>query len=319
MSSNVSHEFSTAQVVNNVNLGLIVVAQELQVVLWNDWMSRHSGIVREQALQQNIVTLFGGQLTPGFLRGLNNALNYGLPSLLSSALHRSPLPLYVEHDGSKAASRMPQSIIMSVLHSAETGAPSCLIQVSDSSTSVKREKMLMSHSDAFKRDAITDALTGIYNRRFFDENYLLAVRHASRHRSKLSLFMIDIDYFKPYNDRYGHIQGDKTLQLVASTLRAQMRHPLDICARYGGEEFILLSPGLAEEQATGLAERLRSSIAELAIPHETSPTATHVTVSVGVQTWIPDQAGEISSLLKGVDEAMYHAKKLGRNQVVVKK
>jgi len=318
MSSNVPLGFSTDQVINGVNLGLIVVGENLEILLWNDWMSRHSGLTHEQALQQNIVALFGGQLTPGFLRGLNNVINYGSPSLLSSALHRSPLPLYAQQEVSQTPVRMHQSIIMTPMQSVEGGPRTCLIQISDSSNSVRREKMLISHSDALKREAITDGLTGIYNRRFFDESYILAVRHSKRHRSNLSLFMIDIDYFKPYNDHYGHLQGDKTLKLVANTLFAQMRRPSDICARYGGEEFIMLVAEFTEEQAVRFAERLCASIADLAIAHPTSPVADHLTVSVGVQTWAPDQIRENLPLLKGADEALYRAKSQGRNQVVVK-
>jgi predicted signal transduction protein with EAL and GGDEF domain len=222
MSSPVSYGFSTDEVVNRVNMGLIVVGRDWQILLWNDWMSRHSRIPRDQALQKSIIALFGEQMSPGFLRGLNNVIGYGLPSILSSALHRSPLPLFLTHDMREAPLRMHQSIIMTPLTG--TGEPAtdagvCLIQVTDSSTSVKREKMLMSHSEALKRDAITDGLTGIYNRRFFDESYLLATRHAKRQRSTISLFMVDIDYFKLYNDGYGHVQGDRALQQVANVLR----------------------------------------------------------------------------------------------------
>ena len=188
MSSPVPLGFSADEVVNSVNLGLVVVDHDLNILLWNDWMSRHSRIGREQAFAQNIIALFGEQLTPGFQRALNNAIGYGLPAILSSAFHRSPLPLFVEQDRSEAPVRMHQSIIMTPLQS-EHGQRTCLIQISDSSTSVKREKMLISHSDALKREAITDGLTGIYNRRFFDESYALALRDAKRNRSSLSLFI----------------------------------------------------------------------------------------------------------------------------------
>jgi len=307
--------FSTDEVVNNVNLGLIVVDHELRIQLWNNWMSRHSRIAREQALQQNIIALFGEQLTPGFLRALNSAIGYGLPAILSSAFHRSPLPLFVEQDKSAEPLRMHQSIIMTPLQSGD-GGQTCLIQISDSSTSVKREKMLMSHSDALKREAITDGLTGIYNRRFFDESYALALRAAKRNRSSLSLFMIDIDYFKQYNDHYGHAEGDKALRLVANTLRAQMRRPNDICARYGGEEFIMLIPGFTEAQAERFAERLRSSVNALDITHDMSQTGGHMTISIGVCTQTPDQGSDGQTLLHSADHALYRAKKQGRNQVM---
>ncbi|WP_231502005.1 GGDEF domain-containing protein [Herbaspirillum sp. RV1423] len=279
-------------------------------------MSRHSRIARTQALGQNIIALFGEQLTPGFLRALTNAIGYGLPTMLSSALHRSPLPLFLEQDRGDSPARMHQSIIMTPLQATDGKAATCLIQISDSSTSVKREKMLMSHSDALKREAITDSLTGIYNRRFFDESYALALRAAKRNHSSLSLFMIDIDYFKQYNDHYGHIEGDKALQLVANTLRAQMRRPTDICARYGGEEFIMLIPGFTEEQAERFAEHLRGSVSDLAILHEKSAIHTHMTISVGVCTMTPGRDSEGKTLLNGADDALYRAKKHGRNQVV---
>jgi len=315
MSSAAPLGFSSDEVVNSIGLGLVVVDSELNILLWNDWMTRHSRITSEQALGKNIIALFGEQLTPGFLRTLNNAIGYGLPAMMSSALHRSPLPLFLELDKSDKPLRMHQSIVMTPLQASEGKAASCLIQISDSSTSIKREKMLISHSDALKREAITDGLTGIYNRRFFDESYAIALRTAKRNRSSLSLFMIDIDYFKQYNDHYGHVEGDKALQLVANTLRAQMRRPTDICARYGGEEFIMLIPGFTPEQAGRFGERLRASVSDLAIAHEKSTVQPNMTISVGVCTMTPDQTSEGKTLLSGADGALYQAKKQGRNCV----
>jgi len=315
MSSAAPLGFSPDEVVNSIGLGLVVVDSELNILLWNDWMRRHSRIESEQVLGKNIIALFGEQLTPGFLRTLHNAIGYGLPAMMSSALHRSPLPLFLEHDKSETPLRMHQSIVMTPLQACEGKAASCLIQISDSSTSVKREKMLISHSDALKREAITDGLTGIYNRRFFDESYALALRAAKRNRSSLSLFMIDIDYFKQYNDHYGHVEGDKALQLVANTLRAQMRRPTDICARYGGEEFVMLIPGFTEEQAERFAERLRTSVNDLAIAHAKSSVQEHMTISVGVCTMTPDQGSEGKTLLRIADSALYRAKKHGRNRI----
>lgn len=318
MSRTVSLGFSSDDVINKVSLGLIVVGSDWKILLWNDWMSRHSRIASAQALQQNITTLLGEQMTPGFLRALNNVISYGLPSILSSALHRSPLPLYLEQDHSEMPARMYQSIIMTPLSDGQTqGSTACLIQVTDSSTSIKREKMLMSHSDALKRDAVTDGLTGIYNRRFFDESYQQAMRHAKRDRSSLALFMVDIDYFKLYNDSYGHIQGDKVLLQVANVLRAQMRRPADICARYGGEEFVMLIPDMTAEQAGEFAQRLCASIADLNVPHETSLAAASITISVGVKVAVPEFDFDGRSLLKAADDALYEAKRQGRNRVVI--
>jgi len=175
----------------------------------------------------------------------------------------------------------------------------------------------MSHSDALKRDAVTDGLTGIYNRRFFDESYLLAIRHAKRHSSSLALLMVDIDDFKLYNDSYGHIQGDKVLQQVANVLRSQMRRPADICARYGGEEFVMLMPDMTAEPAREFAQRLCASIAELNIPHATSHAAACITISVGVKVTMPGLDFDGKTLLKAADDALYEAKKQGRNRIVM--
>jgi diguanylate cyclase (GGDEF)-like protein len=320
VSRTVSLGFSSDDVINKVSLGLIVVGRDWKILLWNDWMSRHSRIASTQALQQNITSLFDQQMAPGFLRALNNVISYGLPSILSSALHRSPLPLYLEQDRSEMPTRMYQSIIMTPLPDRQgqgTNAAACLIQVTDSSTSIKREKMLMSHSDALKRDAVTDGLTGIYNRRFFDESYLLAIRHAKRHSSSLALLMVDIDDFKLYNDSYGHIQGDKVLQQVANVLRSQMRRPADICARYGGEEFVMLMPDMTAEPAREFAQRLCASIAELNIPHATSHAAACITISVGVKVTMPGLDFDGKTLLKAADDALYEAKKQGRNRIVM--
>ncbi|MFL9923581.1 sensor domain-containing diguanylate cyclase [Herbaspirillum lusitanum] len=318
---------STAEeVIRHVNLGLIVIDHDLKVVLWNDWMVRHSGVSQEQALQQNFIALFSQQLAPGFLRALNNAISYGLPAVLSSALHRSPLPLYplqaseqmLSPDGEVA--RMVQSVIMTPI-ACETGNESagghcCLIQISDASSSVRREKMLLSHSETLKRQVVTDGLTGVYNRRFFDEGFALALQQARRNQSSLSLFMIDIDFFKQYNDHYGHVEGDRVLKLVAETLQQQLMQASDIFARYGGEEFIMLVPELAAAEAREFAEKLRTSVLVRAEPHEKSGAGPHLTISVGVCTGLPEHDADGRSLLARADAALYRAKQLGRNQVV---
>src|SRR5690606_18866531 len=113
------------------------------------------------------------------------------------------------------------------------GSRACLIQVSDASHSNRRERILMSHSEALRRQAVTDGLTGVYNRRFFDENFALLLQRARRNHETLSLFMIDIDCFKQYNDHYGHMAGDRVLKRVAAVLMAQLRSSADIFARYG--------------------------------------------------------------------------------------
>ncbi|MGB3394653.1 MAG: GGDEF domain-containing protein [Stenotrophomonas sp.] len=318
MSRFVSDGISADAVLGNLNLGLVVLDKDFNILLWNGWMERHGGIDAGRALNANFVTLFQQQLTPGFLRALSNTLSYGLPAMLSSALHRSPLPLYHTHAGNDGSApvRMVQSVVMTPVTAAD-GSRACMIQVSDASHSIRREKILMSHSEALKRQVVTDGLTGVYNRRFFDESFALLLQRARRNHQTLSLLMIDVDHFKQYNDHYGHVAGDRVLKRVAAALKAQLRSSADIFARYGGEEFIMLVDGVDAATAGEIAERLRESVRALEEPHAKSSSAPWVTVSVGVCTGVPQEEADGRSLLDAADAALYRAKLGGRDRVVL--
>ncbi|EJN07422.1 GGDEF domain-containing protein [Herbaspirillum sp. YR522] len=310
---------SAQEVLNNLHLGLIALDRDFNILLWNDWMERHSAVPAQRALQANFVSLFGQQLTPGFLRALSNTVSYGLPAVLSSALHRSPLPLYpsLATPAGEPPVRMVQSVVMTPIRG-EDGSRTCLIQVSDASHSVKREKMLMSHSEALRRQVVTDGLTGVNNRRFFDEHFALVLQQARRNRSPLSLFMIDIDFFKQYNDHYGHGAGDRVLKRVAEALKEELTTPGGVFARYGGEEFIMVTSGMDAAHATIFAERLRQSVTALQEPHAKSLIGHHMSVSIGVCTRgdeLEDDP-EGRNLMASADAALYRAKLGGRNKVI---
>lgn len=162
---------------------------------------------------------------------------------------------------------------------------------------------------------MTDGLTHIANRRCFDNALSQEWSRQLRSESPLSVLMIDVDYFKQFNDRYGHQGGDDCLRQIATTLSSHARRPGDIAARYGGEEFTLILPLSRQEDAESIAQQICQSIATLQIPHEGSPLGL-VTVSIGVATMIP--LGQIGpeQLLMRADEALYQAKHAGRNQVM---
>ncbi|MFZ6646800.1 diguanylate cyclase [Undibacterium sp. TJN25] len=305
----------TEQIFNAVNLGLIMVDADERVLLWNDWMSKHSNLPQEQVSGKKLADAFESVPAPAFLTAVRNTLNHGLPVLLSNALHRAPLPLFDPAELGNEKIRMHQSISITPLAGAD-GARCCLIQITDSSTSIKREKMLRSHSEMLKVEATTDSLTGIYNRRFFDEHYKMAVGHSRREKLPLTVFMIDIDFFKEYNDYYGHFAGDKTLTAVANTLKAQLYRSTDVLARYGGEEFILMLPNMPEESALQFAEKLRSAIWNLALSHVKSRVAQQLSISIGLSTYNQENEGDLKILLKCADAALYKAKQNGRNQSV---
>ncbi|NOY62013.1 MAG: diguanylate cyclase [Gammaproteobacteria bacterium] len=162
-----------------------------------------------------------------------------------------------------------------------------------------------------------DGLTGIGNRRRFDEFLESEWRRAIRESSPLSLILIDIDHFKPFNDNYGHQSGDECLQRVAQALARGVRRPSDLVARYGGEEFAVILPNTATEGAQKLAEALRVEVEALAVSHEHSSTADCVTISMGVASTIPLTGMAAPELTKMADQALYRAKEAGRNRFCV--
>lgn len=166
------------------------------------------------------------------------------------------------------------------------------------------------------RLSAVDGLTGIANRRQFDEFLGREWARGMRHESEISLLMCDIDFFKQYNDLYGHPAGDECLRRVAEALSARLKRPTDLVARYGGEEFAAILPDTSAEGALQLADAMRDDIERLAIPHAAGKGGV-VTLSVGAAWRMPNRdTPSSSSLLKAADEALYQAKYAGRNCVV---
>lgn len=160
-----------------------------------------------------------------------------------------------------------------------------------------------------------DGLTGIANRRMFDTLYEVEWTKARALGEPLSLVVVDIDYFKQYNDHYGHMQGDHCLRRVAQALDAAASRTRDLCARMGGEEFVLVLPATGEAAALRVAERCRSLVAQEQLPHAGSGVADIVSVSIGLGTIIPGGNDTASSFLDMVDRRLYRAKAGGRNRV----
>lgn len=201
---------------------------------------------------------------------------------------------------------------------------------------VKTQLRVKELTDELRRNATIDPLTDLANRRSFDEALTREWKRARREAVPIALLMIDVDHFKGFNDRYGHPAGDACLRAIATVLQQTSRRPADTVARYGGEEFALLLPNTPRAGAAHLAGRILSAVSGLAIPHASSPTADHVTVSVGVGvfdrsspgwtaagSWPPRAVGEADrglagppitaeDLLQSADRALYAAKSAGR-------
>ncbi len=180
---------------------------------------------------------------------------------------------------------------------------------------VKTHLALRQKTKQLQAFADRDGLTLLANRRRFDECLKNEWRRCQRAKTPLSLIMIDIDYFKPYNDTYGHLQGDDTLKQVAQTIAAVGTRPTDLAARFGGEEFAVLYGNTDHDTAIHFAQEIRQQIEQLHIPHSDSDISQVVTASLGVATCIPDEARSSLDLIKAADAKLYAAKENGRNQV----
>jgi diguanylate cyclase (GGDEF)-like protein len=180
---------------------------------------------------------------------------------------------------------------------------------------VRNHLELKRYRDHLKELSALDGLTGIANRRKFDEWLDYEWRRARRSQLPISLVMMDIDYFKSYNDHYGHIAGDECLKRVAGILRETARRSADLPARYGGEEFALLLPETDGPGALRVAERLQERMRSASIAHEFSAAAPHVTLSIGIGSTVPSDSQSSSQLVETADKCLYRAKRNGRNRI----
>jgi diguanylate cyclase (GGDEF)-like protein len=179
------------------------------------------------------------------------------------------------------------------------------------------ESALQQANEELARLSTTDGLTGLANRRHFDAVLQAEWLKLRREKQPLSLVMADVDFFKRYNDTYGHQPGDLCLSSVAQAIRSQLKRPADLAARYGGEEFAAILPGTGPEGARHVAELVRGAVERLGLPHAASTATDHVTISVGVASVIPRDGALPDELIRLADEALYRAKKEGRNRTVL--
>ncbi|OXR48462.1 response regulator receiver protein [Pusillimonas sp. T2] len=181
---------------------------------------------------------------------------------------------------------------------------------------IRNQVRLKAKADMLEEMSHIDGLTQIANRRSFDLTLAREASRLSRNGLPMALVMIDIDFFKPYNDNYGHGRGDECLIKVATALRKAVNRPGDLLARYGGEEFAAILPETDLGQARAVAQRLCDAVRKLALPHEFSPVAPHVSISLGCTAMVLQDPAEAAMLFQRADEALYEAKRQGRNRVV---
>lgn len=300
-------------VMRSVKVGAVVVDADQRVVLWNHWVQEHALLTPIRAgipFAETFPDMLNGRTHAAIREGLSN----NFPSLISQTLNKAPFPLYWSAYDASFNNRMQQAV--QVIPFEVPGlARHCLIQITDVSKVVMREKLLREQSATLKTMSYTDGLTGIANRRHFDERLSEECARARRLGGVVSLFVIDIDLFKPYNDSYGHVQGDRCLREVATTLAGVLQRPGDLVARYGGEEFAAILPATEHEGAMRMAEAMRIAITARALEHRTSSVGPYLTVSIGVGTRMPNGVDDEKLLIEATDLGLYEAKKAGRDRV----
>jgi len=180
-----------------------------------------------------------------------------------------------------------------------------------------QQQQLQAQTSEMQALSFQDGLTGLANRRRFDQALTDSWARAQRSHSPLALIMLDVDYFKNYNDHYGHQQGDEALKQVATIIRRVAVRQSDTAARYGGEEFAILLPDTSEFSAQKIADRMQKELAALAIPHERSAISRQLTVSIGIAAIVPGATQSSRELVHHADSALYNAKGSGRNRITL--
>ena len=303
----------SSHAVNLVNCGLIVLDAGQRIVLWNRWMVTRSGRsaarVGEQLLWDVFPELRGSRVDSAVLAALTDGISTNVPQSQS----RAPFPLH--QAGSLDGERIDQAI--SVTPFSDGKARLCMIEIRDISGAAGRERQLLEHAESLRARSYVDGLTGIANRRGFDVALERELRRAQRHGGALALLLMDIDAFKAYNDHFGHQQGDACLTTVAQALSGMLKRPGDLAARYGGEEFAALLPDTPLQQARQHANAIRAHVAALALAHAPAAGRPHVTLSIGVASFSPDGLRDAAALIEAADQALYAAKRGGRDRVMV--
>ena len=301
------------QMLQTVDAGLVVLDRQFDVQLWNNFMENHSGVRTSQARGSNLFDLFPELPVQWLTRKLESV--FTLDSHAYSTWEQRPhlfrfksyRPLTGESD------LMYQNITIIPLTGMDKSVTHACILVYDVTDIATSKLELKKANEELARLSRTDRLTGLNNRGHWEERLEQEFRRAKRSGNNASLVMFDIDHFKQVNDTYGHQTGDEVIRSIAAQLQSLQRET-DISGRYGGEEFSVILPDTDADQASVMAERLRTSIASTEIRHEGQ--VLQVTISLGISQISP-QMQDYKQWLEQSDQALYHAKRSGRNRTSV--
>jgi diguanylate cyclase len=293
-----------AQVFDMINLGLVILDGDLRVVHWNRWMTLHSSLAPDMVAGRPIVALFPNLDTARFRRNCKSVLAFGNLCFFSQKLHHYLFPFKPETTLYGQFEFMQQSCTMGPLRDEDGHINYLYIAVQDVTEVAAYQQRLTEMNER-------DALTGVYNRRFLENQVQEEIERWRRYHRPFSVIFLDLDHFKRLNDNHGHHCGDLVLKAVAQAVAGRIRRT-DYFARYGGEEFCCLLPETELAAALHLAESLRALIATQEVRCEGA--SVRITASLGVAS--AAGADDPASLLRRADQELYRAKTEGRNRVM---
>lgn len=296
------------QLFDLVDMGIVILDNDLKVYKWNKWMELHSNISSEQILGRLLFDFFPDLNNKSFLRSLKYVMNFGNYYFFSQKLHHYLFPFKPVSSLAVDIEYMQQSCNMGRLVDEQSSTRYIYITVHDVTEIAVYEKTLVEMN-------AKDSLTGIYNRKSFENQLENELKRYKRGTRPFGLIMIDIDFFKKINDTYGHLCGDQVLISLASSISSTIRST-DILARYGGEEFFCLLPETDIDNTILLAETLRKVVENKSFTFQDIPVK--ITISLGV-TAMEREIKSSEVLLRKADDALYEAKRTGRNRVVAVK
>ncbi|MFT6836179.1 MAG: diguanylate cyclase [Francisellaceae bacterium] len=290
-------------------MGLFILRKDQTIFSWNVWMEENTGIKTKDAIGQNLKDLFPDIGYKRFDFALMMSIDCHSPQVLSETLNHYLIPIPINESSYDKISMMHQDVTLTPLDN--EGENLVLVTIQDVTRNVHQKNTLMALGKRLEQDSFHDILTGAYNRRFLWDWLERQIEQARRKEFNICCCMYDLDNFKQINDKYGHDFGDEVLikfsEIVKNCVRAT-----DIFARYGGEEFVTLLPFVDFEQACIQVERIFISLSEIKM--KAGNDIVTFTASCGVALWSHENQVSANELIKLADEAMYTAKKAGKNQ-----
>ncbi len=297
--------------ISSIQVGIVVLDRDFQVKVWNQFMQNHSNITEQEIIDTSLFEHFN-EIDPDWFRAKAQPLfRLRSPAYLIWEQRPYLFKFLPSRPVSSASEFMYQNITMFPLTSLSGEVEQVCLMVFDVTDEALSKKGMQALNHKLQQISRIDGLTGLYNRRFWEEQLELEFKRSRRNEKPASLMMLDIDHFKSINDQYGHLAGDQVIRTLATILGHTVRET-DICGRYGGEEFCVLLPETSSRRARLVAERVRHQVQETLVHFEQRQI--QFTVSLGLAELNHTIQSPVTWLEK-TDQALYQAKESGRNQV----